>query len=766
MTDSIAYHADRLNRSSSLISDLSFSASIEVLGQSTIIARQGGDESPFKVPSFPSISSILKPTRSSDENDSSLQGLGEDSPRLSQFFHPTQESPPHVHSSPHPPEALDQTTLNPLTPVPAQRRVSTYTRLAVLEEQQRKRAEEEAAAAEARLRCEEDSFTTVPDNLRRKWAREEKAHQLFEGLRNIPVNVAEGRKFLGSHIDDLLFGTKTRLDPDGVRRVVRPSKTVSEPGSEDESDMNDSRRRASTAPARDKRHSEETVISNSQPSNGSHHETNGSRIRETPIDSLPNSPPPSKSAAIDSSQFLETWRDPTDVATPLRPPKINYIPSSTQSIARLAMETPAAKPPPQDSGESVPETSPVKATPEKDDDTQTGEFRTAFAIVDSSPAPVVPGRRPPPNVFVASSIPTDMSQRKRERPPRIRDDGSEDELPSKLVSEPKRKRRHVASFQNTEQDLSPSLAGTENDGESHRVLAWFKDTTRNYFPATVLEPPAIVSSDQPVPEDTEVLVRFDDGNEALVQLRHIRRFHLVEGDTIKVWMKRHTYIVCRVEYDPSEQGGVDILNNNIVVVTQKKPGATEELRFPIDKVYLTGSLLPQLNERKYLFTTSSRFLRGPSRQESSSPYIVRGPARVSGTLFQNMVFAISISQQHVKSNTKESGMKDSLIQAITSNCGGVVKDGLHEIFHFPTDVDGELVLQPQFSSTTFCAVIADGYSRKPKYLQALALGVPCLAPRWIEGCIKQVRSHSSMADYRIVLSIGGFIYCQQAIQRS
>ena len=70
----------------------------------------------------------------------------------------------------------------------------------------------------------------VPENLRRKWAMEKKAHQIFEGLRNIPVNL----KSQNSQFDDLVFGTKSRVDPDGVRRVIKPEKTVSENGLDDE----------------------------------------------------------------------------------------------------------------------------------------------------------------------------------------------------------------------------------------------------------------------------------------------------------------------------------------------------------------------------------------------------------------------------------------------------------------------------------------------------------------------------------------------------
>ena len=106
-----------------------------------------------------------------------------------------------------------------------------------------------------------------------------------------------------------------------------------------------------------------------------------------------------------------------------------------------------------------------------------------------------------------------------------------------------------------------------------------------------------------------------------------------------------------------------------------------------------------------------------------------------------MVFAISPSPSKRESK-KEEEEKEEVKQALTAtiklHSGNVVENGFHEMFFPPMDVDGDLVLHSEWYTTTFCAVIADGYTRKPKYVQALALGVPCLSSRWIENCIKQV----------------------------
>ena len=723
-------HGSSSQLEDSQLSDLSPSASLEVPQQPMMstIPRQGGDSTPFKVPSFPSISSMTKNSRSSEENDSSLNGIGEASPRLSQFFHPTQESPPQLHSSPRLPENPEPAILAEPSPLPPKR---VHTPLSLIQEREQRKLDEEAAAEAARRKEQEDedSFNMVPENLRRKWAMEKKAHQIFEGLRNIPVNL----KSQSSQFDDLVFGTKSRVDPDGVRRVIKPEKTVSENGLDDEetTTSGDSRKRASTAPV--KRPSTSTMISNSQPENsagGSGNDiSNGTVVKETPLGSSLNERPQSRGVDIDSSQVLDQWTENADIVTPLR--KSNeVIPSSTQSIRR-ALETPAAKPV-QHSEESVPETSPVK-----EDIAESEEYRTAREsfpqeeMVDSSPV-VVPGRRRT-NGFVASSIPLEGTQRKRERAPIIQDDVSEEEIPEpheKGIALP-RKRRRIGSLDLPRHMPSATMANECDENESHRVFALFKDVKSCYYPATVLEPPAVGAADQEAPLETSVLVRFDDGTETTVQLRHIRRMDLQPGDIVKQYLgtaKGSNYTILRCEYDPNEPGKPDINGNNVVIVTEKsRTATTEEKHFPAEKVYMIPSQFKKFDSRRYLFTTQSH--QPPvtiSRQVSSSPHITR-PMRPHSTLFRNMIFAISVNKD-----------RETLTKAVLMHNGHVVEDGLHEIFHTPDDVDGELVVCDEWAQSTFCAVIADGYSRKTKYLQALALGIPCLSSKWIDNCIRQV----------------------------
>ncbi|OAA71510.1 brct domain containing protein [Cordyceps fumosorosea ARSEF 2679] len=104
-------------------------------------------------------------------------------------------------------------------------------------------------------------------------------------------------------------------------------------------------------------------------------------------------------------------------------------------------------------------------------------------------------------------------------------------------------------------------------------------------------------------------------------------------------------------------------------------------------------------------------------------------------LFEGMVFAISVDEHRRK-------FESGIVQA----GGTVLQDGFQELFQaLPsiTSTDGasddnaELALSQVGVESGFTALIADGHSRKAKYMQALALGLPCLAQQWITACLQK-----------------------------
>ncbi|KAF7549222.1 hypothetical protein G7046_g8419 [Stylonectria norvegica] len=114
------------------------------------------------------------------------------------------------------------------------------------------------------------------------------------------------------------------------------------------------------------------------------------------------------------------------------------------------------------------------------------------------------------------------------------------------------------------------------------------------------------------------------------------------------------------------------------------------------------------------------------------------PALRTCRLFEGMVFAISF-QNRVKPLERT-----KLETKITQAGGTILGEGFQEMFeHSPImstanpviDQEDALQLTKTSAQCGFTALIADSHSRKAKYMQALALGLPCLAHQWITACL-------------------------------
>lgn len=150
-----------------------------------------------------------------------------------------------------------------------------------------------------------------------------------------------------------------------------------------------------------------------------------------------------------------------------------------------------------------------------------------------------------------------------------------------------------------------------------------------------------------------------------------------------------------------------------------------------------------LNARKSLRQTSTAQV---SMQDSNASL-----ATIKDGLFQGMTFAVTFQskQRHEDDDrfkarvSQNKALKDTIIR----EGGMVLSDGFDALFSLDHSrsrgggnaarSNGEMTLKtPEMG---FTALIADEHSRKAKYIQALALGLPCLAPRWITTCVAKRR---------------------------
>lgn len=124
-------------------------------------------------------------------------------------------------------------------------------------------------------------------------------------------------------------------------------------------------------------------------------------------------------------------------------------------------------------------------------------------------------------------------------------------------------------------------------------------------------------------------------------------------------------------------------------------------------------------------------------------------------LFSGMAFAVSFQAKKQGENAEQQAERmefaKSLERRIVQAGGRLLSCGFHELFRTPpgksvgsspvssasssASMDDEVTLTSSARELGFTALIADGHSRKVKYMEALALGLPCLAPRWITTCL-------------------------------
>ncbi|KAK2623878.1 hypothetical protein QTJ16_006512 [Diplocarpon rosae] len=141
------------------------------------------------------------------------------------------------------------------------------------------------------------------------------------------------------------------------------------------------------------------------------------------------------------------------------------------------------------------------------------------------------------------------------------------------------------------------------------------------------------------------------------------------------------------------------------------------------KTAVTGieEVLPTRSSKRQSIVKDS----SPDPLALSSPSTTGRGVGASG-LFKKMTFAVSYV-----SNERE---KDDVTKLILENGGRILPDGFDSLFEAAKPGE-DLALSSSAKTLGFTALVADEHSRKAKYMQALALGLPCVSGHWITACI-------------------------------
>ncbi|KAF2272629.1 uncharacterized protein EI97DRAFT_436717 [Westerdykella ornata] len=308
---------------------------------------------------------------------------------------------------------------------------------------------------------------------------------------------------------------------------------------------------------------------------------------------------------------------------------------------------------------------------------------------------------------------------------------------------------------------------------------------QGYYPATCLGRAG----------SNRVRIRYDEGSHNTVEVIQVRGLELRIGDQVKVdqpGMKKHVYIVVGLKDKISVDDNVETVltdcrgyrsavlemrNRESLPSVQRGEQPAMVVTVPVEKIYLTNQLCGKYRDRLFnlspprspsistLTVATPRAMTVPaspslSRRGGTAPSLLRESLRaasvassyqgVGGTVFVNMAFAVTL--QHAEDESE----KHALVTLITSN-GGQVLTSFSDLFKDFEDAEAassrpnsagkgkEMAAEARFPSglelrqeckgMSFAALITDTHSRRSKYIQALALNIPCLHHRWLTDSI-------------------------------
>lgn len=350
----------------------------------------------------------------------------------------------------------------------------------------------------------------------------------------------------------------------------------------------------------------------------------------------------------------------------------------------------------------------------------------------------------------------------------------------------------VDNVETTSNDLQEPNTHNPPASAPNRVFALFKGQFNNFYPATYMG-----SS----PGGQTYKVKFDDGSIISIETQHVRKLELRVGDTIKVDLPEMRTKTWKIEGFGSAAGNdkqtdlaTDAEGHTTAIV---KPNSTRKsdanitedaVKVAIVSIYLTRTMWPHFADRTFDMAPTPKVASraGTPSSTGQTPHAETSNSRsgrttiptdkVKGTrgshlreesvsrpaspalhgLFAGMAFCISYGSNE--------GEKAQVTRLIRRNGGIIFENGFDELFDLPNleesmptspakksprkgveqskSTDG-LQLKPEYKDLGFVALIADGHSRRAKYFQALALGLPTLSGRWISDSLDASKNTDS-----------------------
>lgn len=279
------------------------------------------------------------------------------------------------------------------------------------------------------------------------------------------------------------------------------------------------------------------------------------------------------------------------------------------------------------------------------------------------------------------------------------------------------------------------------------IFAYYFGRIRAYYPAECLS----ISAD-----GLRYTIRWTGYDAEEMNESGVCALDLRVGDHVKVEAKgfgKTPYVITgfkTVASKSSTESATDVYGHTHVTVVprqkhellgkQQRPSQQE---VAVADVYLDSNMWTKMRKRKVVMKTIKSIV---NKTGTSTPSIRAStpstpPSRTRQLLeessfhlpdttgiFTNMAFALSVEDDRAR---------DSITTMIKNHGGAIIRNSFQELFDEQTD------LRPQTRQLGFVALISDRHSRKEKYMQALALNLPCLSKKWVEASV----ARDELADW-------------------
>jgi hypothetical protein len=244
--------------------------------------------------------------------------------------------------------------------------------------------------------------------------------------------------------------------------------------------------------------------------------------------------------------------------------------------------------------------------------------------------------------------------------------------------------------------------------------------------------------------DNNYTIKFDDGSEDVISADNMRTNNLRSEDLLRIGGKARDFKVVKVNH----RSGTVIVDLG---------GETDE--FEIKDISITTKIINSgwqdrlLDARAILPVVGNLDVKvksTPSPSRSAASFLSVNPRgqRQSSKFLQKVGLIVSLCN-NTNDKTKDGKSRSEILSAVRYS-GGVVVDDLFkylkmDIAYSPNrwviDRSGvQWVGEPKEIQRLF--LLADDCNTKPKYLMAIALGIPCLSISWLYACLEAVSTIS------------------------